>query len=302
VFAYNRVQERSARGEAERAFGSRHADVLLSDPDPATDPDPDGRSEPTFAGVSISRPEIPTRQEIPTQPDAMPDRRVDYIVELAAERTAPASGVLELWAPIERRFSKRVLLAASAGGSWRRLRAGDAGVCDALRAGLQLVTRSGVTGDAEVLEFRSEVESLAAKIGATISAPEMREALDAARELDAVCVEADIQVAIHVVGANVEDAQLAELADRPFQVVRRGDDVTFMLDVPRVPDLPRTYQAMVRAARHLTSSGGRLVDDHGRTLDDQALAAIATQLEPTRRLLAERGIEPGSLLALRLFS
>ena len=36
------------------------------------------------------------------------------------------------------------------------------------------------------------------QVGATVSAPEMREALDAARELDRICADADLQVALHV--------------------------------------------------------------------------------------------------------
>jgi len=41
VVAYNRIQERSVRREAERTFGSSHSDVLLGDE----------RSEPVLQGV-----------------------------------------------------------------------------------------------------------------------------------------------------------------------------------------------------------------------------------------------------------
>ena len=291
VLLYNRLQERSVRRDAERAFGSRHADVLLAEPHL----DERQRREPGL--------EPAHRQQAAPPSDSMPDERVDYIVDLGLQRPAAAGSLLEFWAPIERRFAKRALLAASDGRGWRRLGAGDTGTCTALRAGLQLVSRAGVTGDAELIEFRSEVETFGGRIGAAISAPEMRAALDAAGELDRACVEADIQVALHVVEAQISDEVLAGFADQPFQVARRGDDLTFTMDVPRVLDIGRSYEAMARSARQLAaSSGGRLVDDRGKSLDEHALAAIGTQLEPARRLLAERGIEPGSALALRLFS
>ena len=287
VLLYNRLQERAARGEAERIFGSRHADALLAE---AAE-----RREPA-AGP------LPSEKDVPPA-DAMPDPRVDYVIDLTPQRPVAAGTVLEHWAPVERRFGKRVLLAASDGPGWRRLHAGDPRPCSAVRAGLQLVSRTGVTGDAEVLEFRSAVETLAARIGAAIAAPEMRAALDSARALDRVCADADIQVALHVVGGSFTDEGIKALGEHPFQILRRGEDLTLTLDVPRVADIGRSYEAMARVARHLAASqGGRLVDDHGKTLDDQALASIGAQLEPTRLLLAEHGIESGSPLALRLFS
>jgi FtsZ-interacting cell division protein ZipA len=60
---------------------------------------------------------------------------------------------------------------------------------------------------------------------------------------------------------------------------------------------------MARMATQLASTlGGRVVDDRGNALDERALAAIGAELEPIRRQLSENGVEPGSLLALRLFS
>jgi hypothetical protein len=56
---------------------------------------------------------------------------------------------------------------------------------------------------------------------------------------------------------------------------------------------------MVEAARRL---GGRVVDDNGNSLDERSLAAIGVEVESLRGRLAEIGIEPGSPLALRLFS
>jgi ZipA, C-terminal FtsZ-binding domain len=259
VLVYNRVQERSAQRAVERAFGPRHADSLLED--------------------------APARREPSLKAQALPDERVDYVIELKAARPAAAALVEEGWRPIEQRFARRVLLAAVEEGAWR--------------AGLQLVSRAGVVSETELIEFRSAVETLAAKLGASVSVPEMRRALEGARELDRACAESDIQVALHVIATGLDP----QLGAQPFQVVRREDGVTLMLDVALTADLGASYEAMARAGRSLAEShGGRLVDDRGNLLDERSLAAIGAQLEAVRQILAGRGIETGSPLALRLFS
>jgi hypothetical protein len=263
VLVHNRAQERSARRAAEHAFGPRHADTLMEE---------GHRKEP---GLGRS----------PPVSEATPDERVDYVIEVKPARGLAPAALLEGWRPIESRFARRTLLAASDGGAWR--------------AALQLVSRAGAVSEAELLEFRSEVETLAARLGATVAAPEMRAALESARELDRTCADSDIQVALHVLAENLNP----DLGEQPFQVVRREDGLTLVLDVALTPDLGASYEAMAHAGRSLAAAhGGRLVDDRGNALDERSLAAIGAQLEAVRRALAGRGIETGSPLALRLFS
>ena len=79
--------------------------------------------------------------------------------------------------------------------------------------------------------------------------------------------------------------------------------LTLTLDVPRTPELRRSYESMVVLARDLAATlNGRLQDDNARGLDEHALSAIAAQLEPVRADLERRGFAPGGALALRLFS
>jgi hypothetical protein len=258
VLAYNWRQERSARREAQRAFGAQHTDVLI-----------DGRREPT---LEVRRAE--------PQPGATPDERVDYIIDMSLPAGAETEA-REAWRTIEMRFGRRALLTPA-------------------RASLQLVSRSGVVPEAELVEFRSLVETVAAKLGGTVRAPEMRPALEAARELDRACADADVQVALHVVGIAPQEIAFSE---QGFSLEKREDGVTLTLDVARTPEPSRTYEAMARAGRQLAQrGGGRLVDDAGRELDERALASVGAQLEAVRQLLLSRGIEPGSPLALRLFS
>jgi hypothetical protein len=264
---YNRIQERLARRQAQRAFASTHTDVLL-----------DGRREPT----------IEPRRPAPPPGVALADK-VDYVIEVALPGPQARAVIWEGWLPIERRFSRRVQLAGT-----------DQPTTRTLRAGLQLISRDGVVSDSELLEFRSMVETLAAQLGASARAPEMRAALDAARELDRTCADADIQIALHVVGIGPD---AAEFPERPFQATPREDGVTLTLDVARTAEPSRTYEAMARAGRDLAQArGGRLIDDQGHELDERALAAIGRELESVRQRLAGCGIEAGSPLALRVFS
>ncbi len=280
VLLYNRLQERSARKRAERAFRATHSDVLMGD----------GRREPTLN--SGTEPELPRRAASavrpPTQsasPDSTaPDSRVDYIIALDLPEGADAS-LGDAWRPIAQRFSHRSLL----------YRADGQGPL----AALQLVSRAGVVPEPELIEFRTAVESLAAALGGRARAAEMREALQAARELDGACAEADIQVVLHVVGVTAQQ----DFNGQPFQAAPREDGVTLTLDVPRTAEPERSYDAMAHAGQALArAQGGRLVDDTGRELDERALIVIRGQIQAVRRLLAGRGIEPGSALALRLFS
>ena len=317
VLLYNRVQERGARRAAERTFRSAHADVLLDGAAPDREP-------------AAEAPRASSRAT-PPQDAALPDERIDYIVELALERPAAQpsaqAAIQQQWNAIERRHARRALLAGSAGGkSWR--------------AALQLVSRDGAVGEADLIEFRSSVETLAASIGASVTAPEMRGAMEAARELDQFCAETDIQVVVHVVappGArftgskvraaaeagglaletdgrfalrNDEQRLLYALAARdgaPFSAATMRDAelqaLTLALDVARTRDTRRTFEAMTRLAHHLAAAlGGSIVDDNGNELDERAVAAIALQLDAVRAKLEARGVPPGSPAALRLFS
>ncbi len=261
VLVYNRLQERATRREAEQAFGSPHADVLLDEP--------------------VSRRE-PTIDALAQEPQSRAQPGIDYVIALegtSAERLGAA------WAEIERRFTPRATLVESGPHS--------------AQAAVQMVSRDGVIGEAELLEFRSQVESMAAAQGAAVSAPEMRQALDAAQQFDRACIDVDIQIALHVLG--VPQAELPR--GESFQAAPRADGVTLLLDVPRTPQLEKTYEAMVRTARDMAAAhGGRLVDDNGKPLDERALSAIQAELDTVRARLAQLGIEPGSPLALRVFS
>ncbi len=337
VIAYNKWQERRARNAADEAFKSRHPDVLIGGGDavgPSDHRPMDSRSEPSLGQRPI--PPVTADTEAPIVP--LPHSRVDYVIELSTDEPASASGMQQAWAGVEHRFPRRTRLAAWLDGQWVSVRSD--GRYDRFQAALQLVSRKGVVGESELLEFRSGVETLASRLRLSAAAPEMRDALEAARALDHVCANADIQVAFHVVaqpGAafagtklraaaeasgfvlgpdgrfTLEDEagrELYALSSRdgtPFSATTMKDAtpeaLTLSMDVPRAPETQRTFDSMVRFGKHLANLlGGALVDDNNQPLDERSVTTINLQLAAVRRSLEEQGIAPGSALALRLFS
>jgi FtsZ-interacting cell division protein ZipA len=314
VLAYNRIQERKARRDAERVFGSAHADALMDAPAPAAAAPERGMDEPVRT--------IP--RHITEAPAASPDPAVDYIIEFSSSQPTAAAAVLAQWPAIERRHMPRALIGPGAdAGTWR--------------AGLQLVSRDGAVGEADLIEFRSAVETLAASIGATVAAPEMRVAVEAARALDDFCADADVQVVIHVEGgpfpgtkvrASAEASGLALEADGRFALrddegrlvytlaARDGvgfsaaamkdaapEGLSLALDLARAPHTRRSFESMARLAAQLAALlEGRIVDDNGNALDERAVQAIAQQLDAASAGMQAQGITPGSPTALRLFS
>jgi hypothetical protein len=272
VLAYNRVQEKVARRQVEKAFPAGHADALL-DGEPRAEAGP---------------PEVRTHGGAPT---GEPDAQVDYVVELRFRGRIAGDTLADALKTLERRFGKRLSLADTADGT------------RPLRAGLQLVGRDGPISETELIEFRAQLESLAAARGAAVAAPEMKHAVDTARELDGLCAEADIEVAFHLVPAEGRAIEVPAAPPGPFSVRARNPGLTFSLEVPRTHEPRRAYEAMVRFARHLVAEcGGALVDDNGNGLDERAIAAIGAQIDAVCRALEARGIAPGGALALRLFS
>jgi hypothetical protein len=321
VLVYNRVQEHRARRAAERAFRPPAVDALL------------GGSAPRAA------PAVEARAAAPPVA-ALPDARIDYVIELRFAAPVALATLREQWKPFEHRYAKRTVLACTPGDGWARLGPEDAGSAVMLRAGLQLATREGAVGEAELIEFRAAVETLAAATGGVVAAPEVRRAVERARALDRFCADADIQVVLHVVSAagggfDLERVRglaradgLAPVPDGRF-VLRdaeggaryalglraggalAGDDaaagavagLSLTLDVARVAETRATFREMAAFAGRLAAAlEGTLVDDNGRALGEAELGAIEAQLGGVDAAFAEQGIVPGDAAALRLFA
>ena len=338
VFAYNKWQEHRAVRATDETFRSRHPDVLIGGQAglaPQFETDQETRVEP---GISPRKPSAETRSAADDTAPLIPNPRIDYVMDMGADEPVSVAALQELWSAVEHRFARRTSIAIRTDDRWEPLQ--PRGTWQNLRAALQLVNRKGVVSEGELLEFRSAVETLATKLRAHTTSPEMRDALDAARSLDDICAGADIQVAFHVVAAprtafagtklraaaeasgfilgddgrftlaDDDGRELYGLADRSGTLFApetmkdaAPNALTLSMDVPRAPDTQRTFDAMVRFGRHLANLlGGGLVDDNNQPLDEKAVATINSQLAMVRQNLEAHGISPGSALALRLFS
>src|SRR5262245_7689271 len=97
VLVYNRLQERATRRAAERAFGAKHAEVLMGGGQGE-------RREPTFdaapaATTAAPVPPPPPSAARPASPP--PDPRIDYVLELQG---TSAGALRPEWVSLQRRF------------------------------------------------------------------------------------------------------------------------------------------------------------------------------------------------------
>ena len=342
VIAYNTVQERRARRKAERAFGEGAGDALF-------DADPAERREPTLGELPgndggdavLARAEarpLAASEELAAAggPEAEISTRIDTVAVILADDPV-ASEQLE---PLESALAGHtvpVLVEGIVDEQWYPVATAPRRSWRELRAGLQLASRNGPVDEAEIEAFNRAIADFAAQVNAVSQREAPSAAAARARELDRFCADADIEIAVNVVGqfgatfslARVKqlalEAGLAETGagqlvsygagGMPEFVIRRLEDpsakpsphhasgLTFALDVPHVPEAPDVFDAMVELAARLAGTlGGQLVDDNRRPLSEAGLASIRRSLEEVVRAMDAHGIPAGGALARRLFS
>jgi len=341
VAGFNALQERRARRRAEAAFRGTHPDTLM---DPAA-----GRREPVLGELPGEEREEPSlgaidevmppagepAQAVDDSPAAAVSGRIDTIAlvladePVAREQLEPLLDALEAhatpvhveglvdehWMPVEE----------SPRDAWREL-----------RAGLQLASRAGPVAEEEIAAFNETVAGFAASINAVSQRESPAAAAVRSRELDRFCAEADIEVAVNVVGragatfalprvkALALENGFAETGSGHFE--RRAPDGTvamtlrvadgeqrrdagyatalsFALDVPHVADPVAALDDMGRVAEAFgLALDGELVDDERRPLGASGFAAIRRSLEAVAHRMEAHGIPAGGPLARRLFS
>jgi hypothetical protein len=346
VWAYNVWQEKKASSKAEEAFGERPGDALF---EPAAKAPPSAtleRKEPTLGalprGAGLDETLPPVRRsgvdelEAPAAQAARISSRIDTVAVILAddpvmsEQLEPlfaladshdtpvhVEGIVdEQWTPVETVPNR----------SWREL-----------RVGLQLASRRGAVSEDEIERFNQAIADFAASVGAVSQREAPVAAAQRARDLDRFCADADIEVAVNVVGqygatlavprvkalalehglSEIASGELVSFAaDGSIEfVVRRFDDpqakpasayytgLTFALDLPQVGDPATTLADMVALARTFAEKlGGELVDDNRRPLSEQGIASLRRSLEKIVADMEAHGIPPGSALARRLFA
>ena len=344
VIVYNLWQERRARRRAEKAFGGGAGDALFEEEAR------DERREPTLGRMPAREDEgdtvlaraeskpLPAAEELAAAggPDAEISARIDTVAVILADD--PVSR--EQLEPLETALSGQMppaLIEGIVDEQWHPVATSPRASWRELRVGLQLASRRGPATEEEIESFNSAIAEFAAQAGAVSQREAPATAAARARELDRFCADADIEVAVNVVGqfgATFSLARVKQLAleaglsetgsgdlvryaddGTPAYAIRRFEDpnakhsnlyvngLTFALDVPHVADAPAMLGEMFQLAGHFAATlGGQLVDDNRRPLSEAGLASIGRSLDAIVGEMEAHGIPAGSPLARRLFS
>jgi hypothetical protein len=207
-----------------------------------------------------------------------------------------------------------------------------------LRVGLQLASRRGALTEDEIERFNQSIADFAGNVGAVSQREAPVAAAARARDLDQFAANADVEVAVNVVGqygatlavprvkALALEHGLSETASgdlvsfaadgTPEFTIRRFDEsqakaspahphvgLTFALDLPHVPNPGDALTDMVAIARSMAEQlGGELVDDKRRPLTEAGIASIRRTLDEVVADMEAHGVPAGGALARRLFS
>jgi ZipA, C-terminal FtsZ-binding domain len=210
VLVYNVVQERRARGKAERDFGERPPDALLDTP-------PAARREPTLGPIDDTVPNIRVPafdQTSPSMPAPALDAedlradvaaaaevssRIDTVAVILADDPVMSEQLQPLLVSL-RTFGKPVHVEGIVDEQWHPIETSPRRSWRELRVGLQLADRRGPVGEDEVERFNRAIADFAAAVNAVSQREAPAAAAARARELDKFCADTDIEVAINVVG------------------------------------------------------------------------------------------------------
>ncbi|MDP2760099.1 MAG: cell division protein ZipA C-terminal FtsZ-binding domain-containing protein [Sideroxyarcus sp.] len=271
----------------------------------------------------------------------MLDEQTDYIVSMTPKFPLGAQALERIWQR-RFDFGKtlRACGCNAANGVWERIIPESRTTYSELKVGLQLVDRDGAISETRLADFRELLGEIGRKEDADMVLPLVDSAMERARELDAFCAEVDQIIGLNLVcGADrplfasevagvvqpmgmslqadgtfhlfaADGATLFTLSvsdDTPFQHhtldQMRVGSLTLLLDIPRVSDPVKHFDAMTLFAMELaTALRATLVDDQRVLLAKGALEQIRARVAAVEQRMVQGGIAPGSVQAMRLFS
>lgn len=341
VLVYNWYQERLLRRRLGEAFSDTHQDVLLGDSptdnrSTRVEPQLDNGNQ-----TAVSSPQTVKDVREPPLAVAGIDESIDCVATLSGETPLTAAQVSELLSGVAacgRTWRAAGFNAAS--GKWEEVNRAVTAQYSRLRLALQMANRSGAISPVQLGAFCDAIHAAAARTSASAQCPDAEQILRTAHELDLFCADVDVAIGVNVIAAegdtfpgarvralvegegfalepdgvfHLEDEQgqtlltLSNQEPTPFLpedingMTTRG--LTVLLDVPRVAMAERALQRMFELGRSLSVTlKGRLVDDNRATLTSASMDKIRQQLNDIHFAMNERGIAPGSVRALRLFS
>ena len=196
-----------------------------------------------------------------------------------------------------------------------------------LRARLQLASRRGPVSPDNLHEWMRSLESLAQMLSAGLSVESEATLIDRAANLDAFCVRVDALISLNlkprqdmantleklsasasVMSLTGELPNYARLSaagavDFQLQADQNAALISLIMDFPHVLRPDAVVVEMLDLARTLaTTLDAEIVDDAGSAMREEGMALLVNQVIRLNAMLQAQGIEPGSALALRLFS
>ncbi|MBL8514753.1 MAG: hypothetical protein JNJ55_12255 [Betaproteobacteria bacterium] len=347
VLGYNHWQEAKHKKSVERAFGNAgaaHQDVLMSE-----------RVEPSIGNANFSANPDDIEEGhrapltgTPTMPMALPGvdapiihGQIDTVALVLAD--TPLS-IERIWPAIERTrgLSDEIRWEGLVNGVWQPVddNSDDDAAYRELRVGLQLASRRGPTEPSTIRAFDRLIADFANEVGAVSQREDVAAAEKRALDVDKLCAESDIEIAINIVGKNgatfattkvrgLAEAggmmlmEMGEYAKRddlghveftlrnmnaqePPGIKQAGaylTGLTFALDVPRTLAPVGTFERMrTEALKFADTMGGEVVDDNKRPLTANGRKSIAATIAQIQDTMDAREIVPGSAAALRLYA
>jgi len=304
-------------------------------------------------GRPLAEPGTPIEQRLSEVPESLvqPPRRlaitaridalIDAVVPLGLDAPLSAEQVIAQVPPTRRAGGKPFLIEGrhAETGDWEPPTAPAR--YDELRAGLQMVNRSGPLNEIEYSEFVQKIQACADALGAEAMFPDMLEVVGRARELDHIAVNHDAQLAMRlharrgswplswvqqhasrhgfvpgptpgrlILPGRSEGAPAvlalcldaqAALADDPSNVW--VDQMSLVFDVPQTPRQDQPFNAWCAAGQALAISlDADVTDDNGQLLNAESFAMIREDLDGLYDKLEEFGLPAGAPVTRRLFS
>ena len=259
------------------------------------------------------------------------DPRIDCVITLRFENPIKGSeiiGEVADWPRFGAHWIYEGLRADDHEGDWESISM-DANYAE-LQLAIQLASRKGPIGVLELSDFCSRSQALAEVLGAQIDMPSVSTMVESAKELDAIAAESDIQLSINVAfdGKAKTRAELDGLMqERNFVLSKNNRSYVFysnsqilfvsnaldpnqpitgislLLDVPLVAQEQMGFERMLAEGVAVAESmQGRIVDDNGVNLTENAVIAIRQHLDGLYSRLELSGIAAGSATAARLFN
>jgi len=285
----------------------------------------------------------PELSELPAGlvPGTLLDNRLEFIVAMELVDPVPGTQIVYSQQQALQHLGKPVHWVAfnERTREWERIAPDSEVPVRRIRVGLQLVDRTGMVSEGEVLTFTEAMHLLADQLMAVADMPSSQ-VLDQAAEIDRFCAAVDLEIGVNLVsratqfsGTKVralaeaagmvlgddgaftrfDDDGRAQFVLQNFETTRFSREamlnltthgLTFVLDVPRVAHGERVFQQMVELAKRFAETlQGTLVDDNRQPLNDIQLDHIRREfIGKPQATMASYGIPAGSAQALRLFS